>query len=387
MKQLKKQINESFFNSILYFIPLLVFIVGSNFWSLNTTWKVSFPVGVILLFYIYFNFNRLFVWYLVLAGSYTSIGLIYSLLSYYHYDSPFYYYADDVFVILLLLGLLVYRTTVYKLAKKTLTTTMPMTNNMDELFRLTKRLLVIIATFTIIFLFFAAKYKTISDSHILTLNYVYLIVVILFSAFEIARVVFIRNRLLKENWVPIVSKQGVVIGKELCLSKVFDEKKYMHPIVRMYAVSGGKVLLQQTTSSRHTDKVIWDAPVDTYVHVGETIQEALNRDSLEKYGYNPENVVLLSNYSHECESELEYVYLFVGCIFKDNSKATKENTTLKWWTPRQILDNIDGGIFSEEFLQEYKILERSGLIYSIQCVCDCEIKDAVNHTKNPHKHF
>ena len=60
MRSLKKQICESFFNPILYFLPTLVFIAADDFWGINNAWKISFPVAFALVFYVYFMYRRMF---------------------------------------------------------------------------------------------------------------------------------------------------------------------------------------------------------------------------------------------------------------------------------------------------------------------------------------
>ena len=99
MQSLKKQISESFYNPILYFLPTLVFIVVDDFWGLNNAWKISFPVAFALVFYVYFQYRRMFIWHGVLAVGYLIVGLLSTIAS---EILPVFGYVDElVFFILL----------------------------------------------------------------------------------------------------------------------------------------------------------------------------------------------------------------------------------------------------------------------------------------------
>ena len=54
MQKLRKQIKESFFNPILHLLPLLIFLVVEDFYGMSMGFKISFPIALGLLIYIYF---------------------------------------------------------------------------------------------------------------------------------------------------------------------------------------------------------------------------------------------------------------------------------------------------------------------------------------------
>ena len=94
----------------------------------------------------------------------------------------------------------------------------------------------------------------------------------------------------------------------------------------------------------------------------------------------------LSNYSVEGKNEKQYAFLFVSCLQTEYrlSPSTLEQT--KWWTQRQIEDNLNDGIFSENFKMEYDLLQRSGLLETGKCECNCRMRDVIyQQTKSPEK--
>lgn len=372
MEKLKKQINESFFNPILYFLPLLVFIIGNNFWGLELAWKISFPVAIVLLFYVYQFYNRLFLWYVFIAESYVITALIYSLAQSINILSPHIYYADDLLFVFLMLLLLFNKNNIQRIANKRFITKTPMKNNLDELFRITSTLLFVVLFYSILFILFQYKIIHIKYLSIEILQLLYVLTVVLVAIYEIIRVSMIRSLLMKEDWIPILSENGKIVGCEQRLQNVFNQRKYKHPVVRMHIMEEGKILLQKNHSNNSN---LWDAPISDYVRMGETIEKTLFKKVKKIYGNIPKKISFLSNYSRENNYEFEYVFLFISCKSVGLPLLNNELIQTKWWTPKQIKENFESGIFTEEFKHEYKILERGGLIFSQHCVCDCELKE------------
>ena len=117
MEQLKKQIRESFFNPMLYFLPALVFMVADDFWDENIAWKVSFPIAFALMFYVFLMYKRLVVWHGMLAVCYLIIGLTSSIVP----DSyPVLKFTDEILFILFILLMIINKNTLGKIASKTL---------------------------------------------------------------------------------------------------------------------------------------------------------------------------------------------------------------------------------------------------------------------------
>ena len=73
----------------------------------------------------------------------------------------------------------------------------------------------------------------------------------------------------------------------------------------------------------------------------------------------------------------DYSYVFVACSLQSMNPDTNSLNVTKWWTIKQIEDNLNTGIFSEMFLLEYNFIKRSGLITSGFCTEDCTLKKDV----------
>ena len=81
MEKLRKQIRESFFNPILHFLPLILFLVIDDFWGMSVAWKISFPIALILLVYVYYVYHRIFTWHLIFTVVYLLVSATANLAS------------------------------------------------------------------------------------------------------------------------------------------------------------------------------------------------------------------------------------------------------------------------------------------------------------------
>ena len=79
MDKLRKHIRESFFNPVLHFLPLLLFLVVDDFYGMFFAWKISFSFALILLLYIYLFYNRIFTWHIIATFIFISACLIATL--------------------------------------------------------------------------------------------------------------------------------------------------------------------------------------------------------------------------------------------------------------------------------------------------------------------
>jgi hypothetical protein len=90
----------------------------------------------------------------------------------------------------------------------------------------------------------------------------------------------------------------------------------------------------------------------------------------------------LSNYIIERRNEKQYAFLFVSCQQAEYNLNPSFLEQTKWWTQKQIEDNLSEGIFTENFKIEFDLLQRSGLLETGNCDCNCRLKDAIYSQSN-----
>jgi len=385
MKALRKQIRESFFNPILHFFPLLVFLVLDEFYGMDLAWKVTFPVALVLVFYVYYRYNNIFVWHIMFSFLFMGVGLIASLVCLLPIPDILIKLENKIVVSFIFICLLAFRNTIQKSVLKIVPKLIPMTNNFNELYKGIWSLLYVLIIYISANLILQLSANENSENYLSFLRTIFIGVLTFMTFYEILKVQIIRTKLVKEEWWPIVSEQGKIIGSIQYLTSLFDDKKYLHPIVRVLLIDKSMIFLQK----RHSDDLLfpcmWDSAISHHVRMGETIEKCIERTANEQYALNNFKYIYLTNYTHETKKEKHYAFLFVSCQHAD----LKPNITIvedtKWWTQQQIEENLDTGIFTENFKIEFDFIKRSGLLETGKCECACKLREAIYHQPNEMK--
>ena len=376
MQSLKKQLSESFYNPILYFLPTLVFIVVDDFWGLNNAWKVSFPVAFALVFYVYFQYRRMFIWHGVLAVGYLIVGLLSTIAS---EILPVFGYVDELVFFILLTIMIFQKKSLGKIAYKTLPHELPLSNNENELFRVAKILMMITLFYLLVALVLEALNAPDQERLLNIVKYCYAFGIGFIGIFETIRVFIVRNRLINEDWLPVVDEEGKVTGSVQYQPGTESESRLMHPVVRLYFIENGKIFLQQRNPNDSSEPLHWDASISRQVRMSESIIMALKKFTRKLYQIEPLKYLFLTNYIYHGKFSNQYIYLFVLCKSDGIQPQEGEVYLTKWWTQKQIEAELGAGVFTERFEKEYEYLKRSGLLEQDGCDCDCALKQMIRN--------
>jgi len=377
MKKLRKQIKESFFNPILHFLPLLLFLVLDEFYGMDTAWKIAFPVVLLLVFYVFYVFNKIFMWHLIFTFIFMSVGLIASFVVFLPLPSFLQHSVDKIIIFAFIVFLLFFRKQIQKKVTAIIPKLIPMSNNFNELYRVIWSLFFVLLIFITANLLLQLSDYSQDALSLEIIKYCFAGTIIFMVIFEIVRVEMIRGKLVQEEWWPIVSEQGKIIGSIQYLTSLHDEKKYLHPIVRVHLIDKSMIFLQKRAPDDLIFPGLWDTAISNHVRMGETIEQCTERTAEEHYGLKDFKYMYLSNYMHETLNEQHYAFMFVSCQREEvNPNLTFiENT--KWWTLNQIEENLEKGIFTENFRTEFDLLKRSGLLETGKCECACRLKEVI----------
>ena len=376
MQTLRKQIKESFFNPVLHLLPLLIFLVVDDFFGMTMGWKISFPIALGLLVYMYFVYHRIFTWHLIFTILFFAVGIIASLETLLPIRLVSNALVYEIVVLSSLLFLLVFRKQIQKVISGIISNLIPMSNNFNELYRVIWVLFTVLGVYVVACLVVSEVVKD-NAVYLLFLQYMYVGVIVFLSLYELLRVQMIRSKLIKEEWWPIVSNQGKIIGSIQHMTSLKDEHKYTHPVIRVLLIDKSMVLLKKKPFDDPESPDMWDSSISSHVKMGETIEKCVERSAEEKYELNNFRFMYLSNYTVEEKNEYQYAFLFVSCLQAEYKMNTASNEQTKWWTQRQIEDNLKDGIFSDNFKQEFDLLQRSGLLETGKCECNCKMRDVI----------
>ena len=379
MQKLRNQIVESFFNPLLHFLPLLIFVISRDIWGNNWAWKVAFAANIIIFTYIYFKYKRILDWFLISTALFLIITIIITLLPLDKFNLSFSHFSGEFVVIIFFTASLFLRKYIENFLIKISPKNISMVNNLDELFRLMWIFTIVLVAYIIIdsgigyiqINNFDAKHEFVHSLYVSSIIFIVI--------YEIIRVTLIRIRLIKEEWWPIVNEQGKLKGSIHHLTSLNDEKKYMHPIIRVILIDKNKIFLQKRGENDLVFPGLWDTAISNHIRLNEKIEQCIFRTALERYGIKGIKPIFLSHYIQETINEFHYAYIFVACKNDNLNPNPKYIDQTKWWTLQQIEENLHSGIFTENFITELSFLKRSGLIESGNCQCECMLKDALSH--------
>lgn len=183
-----------------------------------------------------------------------------------------------------------------------------------------------------------------------------------YFVYELWRQKKARKKPGSEEWVPLVDEKGQVTG-QAPRSEVHNGSKLLHPVVHLHVLNKSKALLLQ---KRPTNKQIqpgkWDTAVGGHISAGETLEQALKKETSEEIGMTDFSAALRKVYKWESEVEAELVYLFTTFDNNNIGIQSSEVDELRFWTPKQIEKNLGKGVFTPNFEMEFSMLRQLKLI-------------------------
>lgn len=217
----------------------------------------------------------------------------------------------------------------------------------------------IITSVTIVIIYPLTKGELLLLYHILPP--VFLVLDILFNQI----VINFANRIIKEEeMIPVVNKQGDVIGKRLKVEAHSYKNTYINPIIRIAFVCNGMLLLCSRKSSCVADKSKIDIPLEGYLQFGEKPEECVNRLMTEIF---PGETSILPRFSikhHFMNDDTNrLIYLYIAYVDDESLLANFPCPNSKLWTFHQIEENLGKNFFSQCFEGEYEHLKESALIW------------------------
>lgn len=384
MENLKKQIKESFFNPILYFFPLIVFLIVNNIMGMGPAWSIALFFAFLLTIYVRFNYPRTLVWHYFTNCLFIAIAIVISIVSISNFSMKYEYVIDKLTLLFCFVLLLILKKPIEKLVTRLMPKLVPMTNNFLEFFQTIKVFVLVLSAYITFHLIIISKANPESvDNHTIALRYVYFALLIILGTYEMLRVKFIRKHLEGEQWWPIVNKDGKKVGMIEHITSLTDEKKYRHPIVRVMIFDKNKILMYKRPDDDFIAPNMWDTSISKHVRVGDDLSRRIKSVLVNRYGMQSVKTSFLANYTYEAENEEQFVALYAGCTSQEDLIPTEKG--IKWWTLQQIEENLNENIFSAQFQIEYNILKRSGLINNGVYDCDCSLKDMMKAKKAPDK--
>jgi len=160
-----------------------------------------------------------------------------------------------------------------------------------------------------------------------------------------------------QEMLPVVEENGLVVG-QMTRSYAHSGSMEIHPVVHLHIINrNGQFYLQRRGKDKKLLPLKWDTAVGGHIEYGEFVMEALYRESWEELKLSDFNPIPLEAYTYTSPTEKEIVIPFI-CIYDGEIEPVKpEVEDGRWWTIKEIKDNLGKSVFTPNFESEFPRIE------------------------------
>jgi len=340
------------------FIPLFVFIAIDEIWGTRAGLVAALFIGVAELVWIWMKEKRFDRFVLFDTGLLVILGSVSIIL-----DNDIFFKLKPGLVELILCAVLAVsafsKLNIVGLMTKRYMKDMELTEQQMAQFRKTLQLMFFVFLFHTVLVFYAAFNMSNEAWAFISGGLFYILFALVFGFEFIKQKLKIRQQVLpEEEWLPLVSENGEIIGKAP-RSACHRGEKLLHPVVHLHVLNNQKnIYLQKRPYNKLVQPGKWDTAVGGHISVGENLETALKREAWEEIGLQNFSARLVKTYRWDSEIESELVYVFVSYDFKSIHLHSEEVIEGRFWTQKQVESNIGKELFTPNFEFEYQLLKK-----------------------------
>ena len=207
-----------------------------------------------------------------------------------------------------------------------------------------------------------------SSYHTPTLDFiiyhlVIITLIVLHFIYEFIHWNYLKRQILNEEWLPIVNDKGSVFGKVALSVSRKSGDKYLHPVIRIALIHKGMLFLKERPPFPFSDDIHQlDYPFERYLRYQEALEEGI-KETFIKSGVPADlPTTFIFRYAYKSINTNRLIYLY-ACNLRDEKYLSELNLgDGKWWTGKQIDENLGTGLFSTYFEKEYELLNTTVLM-------------------------
>ena len=160
----------------------------------------------------------------------------------------------------------------------------------------------------------------------------------------------------RTEYFPVVEPSGLVVGRA-SRKYCHGGSKPLHPVVHLHVMDRtGRLYLQKRSMHKDIQPGRWDTAVGGHVDYGESIVEALFRETSEELGFTEFNPVPVIAYTFESEIEKELVNVFAAIGNFSPVPDKDEVDEGRYWKPEEIKENFGKSVFTPNFEKEFVMI-------------------------------
>ena len=155
--------------------------------------------------------------------------------------------------------------------------------------------------------------------------------------------------------LPTVDEQGNITGAAT-RGECHDGSMLLHPVVHLHLLNQeGDIFLQKRPEWKDVQPGKWDTAVGGHIDLGESVQQALMRETSEEIGIDATGAERLPSYIFQSDIEKELVFPH-KLIYEGKVKPSAETDGGRFWSKEEIDEAIGKDILTPNFEQEYQRL-------------------------------
>ncbi len=352
--------NELLKNFAVGFLPIFIFIAADELYGTKAGLLAAIVSGLAYLTYYYFRYKKLETMILLDTGLILAMGSI-SLI----FENDLFFKLKPALIELILaviLGIHAFssRPILLDMQKRYMGEIEMPAAQMHMLKQLSRLLFLVIVlhTFAIVY----TAYFSSKEVWAFVSGGLFYILFGLILAGQWIYMKFFRRpaplSLPSEEWVDVLDVQGKIIGKAP-RAQVHGNPDLLHPVVHLHIFDKkGRLFLQKRASGKDLYPGFWDTAVGGHISSGEKIEYALMRETQEELGIVPESARLIFKYIMRNEYESELVHSFKMNHDGPFALNPDEISEGRFWTQFEIKKFLGKNIFTPNFEQEFKMLQR-----------------------------
>ena len=157
-----------------------------------------------------------------------------------------------------------------------------------------------------------------------------------------------------DELLPLMEPNGMVYG-QASRAWVHSGVQVLHPVVHLHIVDRfGKVYLQKRSMNKDLLPGYWDTAVGGHVSYGESVLEALYRETAEEIGLEAFNPVFLEAYEYLTRRDREFVFVHAVVGHPELRPNMAEVSEGRWWTVPELEETMGKDILTPNFESEFK---------------------------------
>lgn len=153
---------------------------------------------------------------------------------------------------------------------------------------------------------------------------------------------------------PIVDEKGNVIGKAT-RKECHSGSRLLHPVVHLHVLNAnGDIYLQKRSIHKFIQPGKWDTAVGGHMDYGETVEQALERETREELGFTDYEPKHLFSYVYDSDVEREMVHTFFTITDRESFDFDPaEVDEGRFWTVEEVRQAIGTGVLTPNFEEEF----------------------------------